>query len=268
MTANLAAVQSVEGRTVCTSGKENIQPPREYMDSSMRPRPVQPQPTVCGLVRRPMGPQSVSQGVQPGNLQFIDRLSDSDVLLAHTPALQRQDTPLWPPGQEDAPRPANTQLTLPARNSVVAMQTGDAPPGFEDVPMPIHRPAGTQLDFQPRPIMPVSTQQVSNGDKSLPVRLPRAIGAHTEFLAGQADQMPSTDLTSREMQSRPLPPGSELQSQRIMPPGMQCGEFYTPPVCLCLCLSVRHICLVPLATQLDFCNAHRRRIRDRLTTST
>jgi len=92
MTANLAAVQSVEGRTVCTSDKENIQPPREYMDSSMRPRPAQPQPTACGLDRHQSGSQSVNQGVQPGNLQPIDKLSGSGVLHAHTPALQRQDT--------------------------------------------------------------------------------------------------------------------------------------------------------------------------------
>jgi len=32
------------------------------------------------------------------------------------------------------------------------------------------------------------------------------------------------------MQSRPLPPGLELQSQYVMPPGMQCGEFCTPSV--------------------------------------
>ena len=109
------------------------------------------------------------------------------------------------------------------------MQTGDVPPGFGNVPVPIHRPAGAQMDFQPRSTMPVSMQQVSDGDKSLPVRLPRAIGAHTESSTGQADQMPSTDLTSREIQSKPLPPGSELQSQRVMPPGTQYGEFYTPP---------------------------------------
>ena len=36
-TANTAAVWSVECRTVCTSDKENIQPPREYMDNSIRP---------------------------------------------------------------------------------------------------------------------------------------------------------------------------------------------------------------------------------------
>ena len=78
--------------------------------------------------------------------------------------------------------------------------------------------------------MPVSTQQVSNGDKPLPVRLPRAVGVHTEPSTGQADQMLSTDRTSRDMQSRPLPPGSELQSQCVMPPGVQCGEFHTPPV--------------------------------------
>jgi len=78
--------------------------------------------------------------------------------------------------------------------------------------------------------VPASTQQVSDGDKSLPVRLPRAIGAHTESSTGQADQMPSTGPTSRDVQSRPLPPGLELQSQRVMPPGMQCGEFYAPPV--------------------------------------
>jgi len=113
---------------------------------------------------------------------------------------------------------------------VVATRTGDVPPGFGNVPMPIHRPAGTQVDFQPRSTMPVSTQQVSDGDKSLPVRLPRAIGAHTDPSTGRADQVPFTDLTSRDVQSRPLPPGLELQSPNVMPPGMQCGEFYTPPI--------------------------------------
>jgi len=73
--------------------------------------------------------------------------------------------------------------------------------------MPIHRPTGAQMDFQPRPTMRVSTQQVN-----------------------QADQMPPTDLTSRDVQSRPLPPGLELLSPNVMPPGMQCGEFYTPPI--------------------------------------
>ena len=88
MTANEAAVQSVEGRAVCTSGKENIQPPREYMDSSMRPRSAQPQPTTWGLDRHQLGLQSVNHGVQPGNLQPIDKLSGSGVLRAHMPALQ------------------------------------------------------------------------------------------------------------------------------------------------------------------------------------
>jgi len=211
-------------RTVMrTSGIENV-------DNSVRPRPVQPQPTVCGLVRHQLGPQSVNQGVHPGNAQFIDKLSGSDVLLAHTSALQRQDTLPWPPGQEDAPRPVSTQPLRPTQRSVAAMQTADAPPGFEDVPMPTHRPTGTQMDFQPRPTMPVSTQPVSDGDPFLSTRLPRATGAHTGPSLHQADQMPSTDLTSRDMQSRPLPPGSELQSQYVMPPGMQCGEFCTPSV--------------------------------------
>jgi len=79
--------------------------------------------------------------------------------------------------------------------------------------MPIHRPTGTQMDFQPRPTMPVSMQQRSGGDKFLPVRLPRAIGAHTEFSTGQADQMSPTDLSSRDVQSRPLPPGLEPSGQ-------------------------------------------------------
>ena len=61
MTANEVAVQSVEGRTVCMSDKENIQPPREYMDSSMRPRPVQPQSTAWGLDRHQLGRLTVSQ---------------------------------------------------------------------------------------------------------------------------------------------------------------------------------------------------------------
>jgi len=205
------------------SGTENV-------DNSVRPRPVQPQPTVCGSVRHQSGPQSVNQGVRPESGQFIDKLSGSDVLLAYTPALQRQDTLPWPLGQEDAPRPAYTQPPRPTQKSVAAVQTGNAPPGFEDVPMPTHRPTGAQMDFQPRPTMPVSTQQVSDGDTFLSTRLPRAIGAHTESSTGQADQMPSTDLTGRGMQSRPLPPGLELQPQNVMPSGMQYGEFCTPSV--------------------------------------
>jgi len=100
---------------VCTSDKENIQPPREYMDSSMRPRPVQPQPTACGLDRHQLGPWSVNQGIQPENRQFIDKLSGSDVLHAHTPDPQRQDTLSWPLDQEDAPRPAYTQPPRPTQ---------------------------------------------------------------------------------------------------------------------------------------------------------
>ena len=148
------------------SGTENV-------DNSVRPHPVQPQPTVCGLARRQMGPQPVNQGVQSGNLQFIDKMSGNDVLLTHTPALQRQDTLPWPPGQEDAPRPAYTQSPRLTQQSAAATQTGDTLPGSGGVPMPIHRPTGTQMDFQPRPTMPVSTQQCSDGDNSLLVRLPR-----------------------------------------------------------------------------------------------
>jgi len=197
------------------------------VDNSIRPRPVQPQPTACGLDRHQRPVALVSQGVQPGNLQFIDKLSGSDVLLAHTPALQRQDTLPWPPGQEDAPRPAYTQLTHPARKPLSAMQAGDASPGSEDVPMPTHRPTSAQMDFQPRRTIPVGTQQVSDGNKSLPARLCRATGVHTEPLTGQVDQMSSADLTSRDLQSRPLPPGLDFQSQDVMPPSMQCGEFCT-----------------------------------------
>jgi len=120
MTANTAAVQSVEGRTVCTCDKENIQPPREYLDSSMRPRPAQPQPTVCGLVRHQLGSQSVNQGVQSGNLQPIDKLSGSGVLHAHTSVLQRQDTLPWLLDKEDAPRPVYTQPSRPTQQSVAA----------------------------------------------------------------------------------------------------------------------------------------------------
>jgi len=96
-----------------------------------------------------MGPQSVNQGVQPGNLQPIDKLSGSGVLRAHTPALQRQDTLPWPPGQEDTPRSAYTQPPRLTQQSAAATQTGDALLGPGDVPMPTHRPTGAQMDFQP-----------------------------------------------------------------------------------------------------------------------
>jgi len=81
MTANTAAVQLVECRTVCTS---DIQPPREYMDNSIRPRPVQPQPTACGLDRHQRPVAQLNQSVQPGNLQLIGGLPGSDVRLTHT----------------------------------------------------------------------------------------------------------------------------------------------------------------------------------------
>jgi len=177
-------------RTVmCTSDTENV-------DDTIRPRPVQPQPTACGLDRHHRPVALVNQSVQPGNMQLIDKLSGSDVLLAHTSTLQRQDTLPWPPGQEDAPRPVYTQPTYPARKLLSAMHAGDASPGSEDVPMPICRPTGTQIYFQPRQTISVSAQQVTNGDKSLPARLCRATGVHTEPLTGQVDQMSSADLTS------------------------------------------------------------------------
>jgi len=166
-------------------------------------------------------------------MQFIDKLSGSDVLLAHTSALQRQDTLPWSPGQEDVPRPVYTQPTHSARKPVAAMQAGDASPGSEEVPMPTCRPTGTQMDFQPQQTIPVSARQVSYGDKSLPARLSRATGVHTEPSMGQVDQMSPTDLTSRDMQSRPLPPGMELQSQHVIPLGTQCDEFCTPSVSTC-----------------------------------
>jgi len=78
--------------------------------------------------------------------------------------------------------------------------------------------------------MPVSTQQVTCGDRSLSTRLPCVTGVRTAPSTGQVDQMSSTDLTSRDVQSRSLPPGLELQTQYVMPPGMQRGEFCTPSV--------------------------------------
>ena len=168
----------------------------------------------------------VNQGVQPGNSPFIDKLPSSDVLLAHTSALQRQDTLLWPSSQE------NTQSMHPARSRkpVAAMQAGDASPGSEDTPMPIRRPTGVQMDFRQRPTIPVSTQQVSYDDRPLSTRLSRATGAHAELLMGQADQMPSADMTSRDTLPRPLPPGLEFQLQHTIPLGTQCDEFCTPSV--------------------------------------
>jgi len=65
-------------------------------------------------------------------MQFIDKLSGSNVLLAHTSALQRQDTLQWPPDQEDVPRPVYTQPMHLARKPPSAMQAGDASPGSED----------------------------------------------------------------------------------------------------------------------------------------
>ena len=78
--------------------------------------------------------------------------------------------------------------------------------------------------------MPVSTQQVTCGDRSLSTRLPCVTGVRTAPSTGQVDQMSSTDLTSRDVQSRSLPPGLELQTQYVMPPGMQRGESCTPSV--------------------------------------
>ena len=158
-----------------TSGTENV-------DNSLRPRPAQPQPIAWGLDRHQRSIELVNQGVQPGNLQSIDKLSGSDVLLAHTSALQRQDTLPWPPGQGEAPRTAYTQLTHPARKSVAAMQAGDALPGPEDVPMPTHRSTGAQMDFRQQSTIPVSTQQVSCDDHSPSTRLPQVTGVHTESL--------------------------------------------------------------------------------------
>ena len=138
-----------------------------------------------------------------------------------------------------------TQLTHLARKPVAAMQAGDASPGSEDIPMPTHRPTGAQMHFQQRPIIPVSAQQVSDGDKSLPARLSRAIGVHIEPSMGQVDQMPSTDLTSCDTQSRPLPPGMELQSQLVIHSVRNAMNFAHR-------LSL-HACLVPLAPTSRFC---------------
>ena len=176
MTANTAAVRSVECRTVCTSDKKNIQPPREYMDNSIRPRPVQPQPTVWGTVRHQLDSPPVSQGVRSVCTQFIDRAT----------------LPIHSHGAAD------TQPTHPARKPVAAMQAGDASPGSEDTPMPIRRPTGVQMDFRQRQTIPVSAQQVSYGDQSLPTRLSRTAGANAELLMGQADKMPSADMASRD----------------------------------------------------------------------
>ena len=145
--------------------------------------------------QRPLAP--VNHGVQPGNSQFVDKLSGSDVLLAHTSALQRLDTLPWPSSQE------YTQSMHPARKPTAVMPAEEVPPGSMDAPTPTRRPTGIQMDFQPRQTVPVGAQQVGYGDQSLPTRLSRATGAYTEPSMGRADQVPSADSTSRDMQSRP-----------------------------------------------------------------
>jgi len=82
---------------MCTLGTGNV-------DNFTRPRPaVEPQPTTWGADRHQKPLVPVSQSVQPGNTQFIDKLPGSDVSRTHPSTLQRQDTPLWPPGQENTP---------------------------------------------------------------------------------------------------------------------------------------------------------------------
>jgi len=120
----------------------------------------------------------------------------------------------------------------PTWKSTTAMQSEDAPPlppGSMDTPMPTRRPTGVQMDFRQWQTIPVGTQQVSYGDQPLSTHLSRATGAHAESLMGQAGQMPPADMTSRDTQPRPLPPGMEFQPQHTIPLSTQCVGFCTPP---------------------------------------
>ena len=185
----------------------------------------------------------------------------NDVLLTHIPALRRQDTLPWPPGQEDAPRPTYTQPPRLTQQSAAATQTGDILPGSEGVPMPIHRPTGTQMDFQPWSTMP-SLQFSSVHSRSVMVT-----SLCLYVCLAPLASTPRIKLTKCRLQAQ----SAAMYGQDLCRPAWSFSHrMLCHPVCNVVNFTHRlslRICLVPMGTQSNFCSAHRRRTPDRLTTS-